>query len=91
MPAKVPTYSNTSEVISQSRTRVKLDRVCFTADSSKPVPLAVVLLENTWVQWEFRQNIHATDNGVFGTKKKVTVTPAVLPALVITLTVTALD
>ncbi|KAK7322193.1 hypothetical protein VNO80_34986 [Phaseolus coccineus] len=34
--------SYTSQVISQSRTRVKLDRVFFPADSAKPVPLAVV-------------------------------------------------
>ncbi|KAI3481347.1 hypothetical protein L1887_56366 [Cichorium endivia] len=36
----------TSQVISQSRTRVKLNRVFFPADSAKPVPLAVVSLDS---------------------------------------------
>ncbi|KAF2282275.1 hypothetical protein GH714_044012 [Hevea brasiliensis] len=38
--------SYTSQVISQSRTRVKLNRVSFPADSAKPVPLAVVSLDS---------------------------------------------
>ena len=36
----------TSQVISQSRTRVKLNRVFFPAVYSKPVPLAVVSLDS---------------------------------------------
>ncbi|CAF2086209.1 unnamed protein product [Brassica napus] len=42
----------TSQVISQSRTRVKLNRVFFPADSAKPVPLAVVSLDSRQGQWE---------------------------------------
>ncbi|CAA7018209.1 unnamed protein product [Microthlaspi erraticum] len=38
--------SYTSQVISQSRTRVKLNRSSFPADSAKPVPLAVVSLDS---------------------------------------------
>ncbi|CAF2086777.1 unnamed protein product, partial [Brassica napus] len=41
----------TSQVISQSRTRVKLNRVFFPADSAKPVPLAVVSLDSRQGQW----------------------------------------
>uniref|UniRef100_A0A6N2KFT6 Senescence-associated protein n=1 Tax=Salix viminalis TaxID=40686 RepID=A0A6N2KFT6_SALVM len=44
--------SYTSQVISQSRTRVKLNRVFFPADSAKPVPLAVVSLDSRQGQWE---------------------------------------